>query len=63
MGGLPLPALSPGPEVAIGRAVGRKQAMHMLVTGEPVPAATACTWGLINTGPSRPPLEPAPVQP
>jgi enoyl-CoA hydratase/carnithine racemase len=34
--------------VALSRAVGRKQAMAMLLSGEPVDAATAEAWGLIN---------------
>jgi len=36
------------PAVAIGRAIGRKNAMRMLVTGEVVPAELAMQWGLIN---------------
>jgi enoyl-CoA hydratase/carnithine racemase len=36
------------PMVALTRAVGRKRAMEMLLTGEPIDAATACVWGLIN---------------
>jgi enoyl-CoA hydratase/carnithine racemase len=28
--------------------VGRKRAMEMLLTGEPVDAATALAWGLVN---------------
>lgn len=36
------------PMVPIVRAVGRKRAMQMLLTGEPVPAATALEWGLVN---------------
>lgn len=36
------------PMVALTRAVGRKRAMHMLLTGEPIDAATAADWGLIN---------------
>ena len=36
------------PMVPVARSVGRKRAMHMLLTGEPVPAATAVEWGLIN---------------
>lgn len=37
------------PMVALSRAVGRKRALHMLLTGEPVSAHTAADWGLINT--------------
>ena len=36
------------PMVALTRAIGRKRAMEMLVTGEFVDAATAAEWGLIN---------------
>jgi len=36
------------PNVPVSRAVGQKRAMQMLLTGEPVDAATAADWGLIN---------------
>jgi enoyl-CoA hydratase/carnithine racemase len=36
------------PMVALSRAVGRKRAMEMLLTGEPIDAATALEWGLVN---------------
>lgn len=36
------------PMVPISRAVGRKRAMEMLLTGDPVDAATAADWGLVN---------------
>ena len=36
------------PMVPVSRAVGHKRAMHMLLTGEPIDAATAVDWGLIN---------------
>jgi enoyl-CoA hydratase/carnithine racemase len=36
------------PMVPISRAVGRKRAMEMLLTGEPIDAATALEWGLVN---------------
>jgi len=36
------------PMVALSRAVGRKAAMEMLLTGEMVPAEQACAIGLIN---------------
>jgi enoyl-CoA hydratase/carnithine racemase len=36
------------PMVALSRAVGRKRAMEMLLTGKLVDAATAADWGLIN---------------
>jgi enoyl-CoA hydratase/carnithine racemase len=36
------------PMVALSRAVGRKRALEMLLTGKLVDAATAADWGLIN---------------
>ncbi|MBI1817341.1 MAG: enoyl-CoA hydratase [Deltaproteobacteria bacterium] len=36
------------PMVALSRAVGRKRAMEMLLTGEMIDAPTAAEWGLIN---------------
>jgi enoyl-CoA hydratase/carnithine racemase len=36
------------PMVALTRAIGRKRALHMLLTGDPVDARTAADWGLIN---------------
>ena len=36
------------PMVALTRAIGRKRAMEMLLTGEPIDARTAAEWGLIN---------------
>ena len=36
------------PMVPVSRAVGRKRAMQMLLTGEPIDAPTAVQWGLIN---------------
>jgi enoyl-CoA hydratase/carnithine racemase len=36
------------PMVALTRAVGRKHALEMLLTGKIVDAATAAEWGLIN---------------
>jgi enoyl-CoA hydratase/carnithine racemase len=36
------------PMVALSRAVGRKRAMEMLLTGKLVDATTAADWGLIN---------------
>jgi enoyl-CoA hydratase/carnithine racemase len=36
------------PMVALSRAIGRKRAFEMLVTGEMVDANTAADWGLIN---------------
>ena len=34
--------------VPLVRAVGRKRAMEMLLTGEPIDAPTALEWGLVN---------------
>ena len=34
--------------VALTRAVGRKRAMHMLLTGEAIDAETAADWGLLS---------------
>ena len=36
------------PMVALSRAVGRKRALEMLLTGTPVDARTAAEWGLVN---------------
>ena len=36
------------PMVPISRAVGRKRAMELLLTGEPIDARTAADWGLVN---------------
>ena len=36
------------PMVALTRAVGRKRAMEMLLTGEAIDAQTALEWGLVN---------------
>jgi enoyl-CoA hydratase/carnithine racemase len=36
------------PAVGVVRNVGRKRAMEMLLTGEPIDAATAQSWGLVN---------------
>ncbi len=36
------------PMVALTRAIGRKRAMEMLLTGDPIDARTAVDWGLIN---------------
>jgi len=37
------------PSVALSRNIGRKQAMHMLLTGEFISAEQARDWGLVNT--------------
>ena len=47
------------PMVPVSRAVGRKRAMHMLLTGEPIDAATAVEWGLVNRVVPHEELEPA----
>jgi enoyl-CoA hydratase/carnithine racemase len=36
------------PMVAISRAIGRKRALEMLLTGDAIDAATALDWGLVN---------------
>ena len=36
------------PLVAVARNVGRKRALEMALTGDPISAATAADWGLIN---------------
>lgn len=36
------------PMVALSRAVGRKRALQMLLTGDMVPATIAAEWGLVN---------------
>lgn len=36
------------PMVALTRAVGRKRALEMLMTGRPIDSQTAMEWGLIN---------------
>ncbi len=37
------------PMVALSRAIGRKRALQMLLTGDPVDAKTAAEWGLVNS--------------
>jgi enoyl-CoA hydratase/carnithine racemase len=34
--------------VALSRAIGRKRALQMLLTGAPITAETAAEWGLVN---------------
>jgi enoyl-CoA hydratase/carnithine racemase len=36
------------PMVEVSRAVGRKRALEMLLTGAPIDAPTAAAWGLVN---------------
>jgi enoyl-CoA hydratase/carnithine racemase len=36
------------PAVGVARNIGRKRVMELLLTGEPVDAQTALTWGLVN---------------
>ncbi len=36
------------PMVPLSRAVGRKRALEMLLTGEPIDSLTALQWGLVN---------------
>lgn len=36
------------PMVALSRAIGRKRALEMLLTGVPIDARTAAEWGLVN---------------
>jgi enoyl-CoA hydratase/carnithine racemase len=36
------------PMVALSRAIGRKRALEMLLTGTPIDARTAAEWGLVN---------------
>jgi enoyl-CoA hydratase/carnithine racemase len=47
------------PMVPVSRAVGRKRAMQLLLTGEPIDAATALDWGLVNQVVPVDDLEPA----
>ena len=47
------------PMVPVSRAVGRKRAMQMLLTGEAIDAMTALEWGLVNQVVPSERLEPA----
>jgi enoyl-CoA hydratase/carnithine racemase len=49
------------PMVPIVRAVGRKRALEMLLTGELVDAPTAAAWGLVNRVVPAPELEAATI--
>ena len=46
--GVKIGAFCATPSVALGRAVGRKHAMEMLLTGEPISAERAAAIGLVN---------------
>lgn len=37
------------PMVALSRVIGRKRALQMLLTGDPIDARTAAEWGLVNS--------------
>src|SRR6266849_4626856 len=37
------------PMIAVSRAIGRKRALQMLLTGDVIDAFTAADWGLVNT--------------
>jgi len=37
------------PMVALSRNIGRKRALQMLLTGQPIDARTALDWGLVNS--------------
>jgi enoyl-CoA hydratase/carnithine racemase len=50
------------PMVPVSRAVGRKRAMQLLLTGELIDAATALDWGLVNRVVPLAELEPAVVE-
>ena len=36
------------PMVAVSRAIGRKRALYLLLSGQPIDAPTAAGWGLVN---------------
>jgi enoyl-CoA hydratase/carnithine racemase len=36
------------PSVAVARAIGRKRALEMALSGDPIDARTAAEWGLVN---------------
>jgi len=36
------------PMVAVGRSIGRKRALEMAMSGDPIDAQTALSWGLVN---------------
>ncbi len=47
------------PMVEVTRAIGRKRALEMLLTGAPIDAHTAADWGLVNRVVAADELEPA----
>lgn len=47
------------PMVAIGRSIGRKQALELALTGDSIDAETALAWGLVNRVVSEDDLEAA----
>lgn len=47
------------PMVEVARAVGRKRALELLLTGTPISAETAAEWGLVNRVVAPDELEPA----
>lgn len=47
------------PMVEVSRAIGRKRALEMLLTGAPIDAHTAADWGLVNRVVAPADLEPA----
>ena len=47
------------PMVPLSRAVGRKRALQMLLTGDPIDAQTAADWGLVNLVVPAAELDPA----
>lgn len=50
------------PMVPLSRAIGRKRALEMLLTGEPIDAQTAADWGLVNRVVPRDELEGATIE-
>jgi enoyl-CoA hydratase/carnithine racemase len=50
------------PLVAVARSIGRKRALEMALTGDPIDAATAADWGLVNRVVPDPELHDATAQ-
>jgi enoyl-CoA hydratase/carnithine racemase len=46
--GVKLGLLTATPMVPLARVVGRRRALELLLTGEPIDARTAAAWGLVN---------------